>query len=377
MKLATSALVFCVGALTALGIVMLVSASAGQREAHYLVAQPIWCGLGVAVCLAAVLGDYRWLKARPWVPWLVLGVASVLLALVFVPHVGLKINGSRRWLGLATLRFQPSEFAKIALIIALAWYGEHYQRQMPRFWRGVVLPGCIILLPVGLVAIEVDVGTAVLLAAVGGVLLLLAGMRLWYFLGLAGLALGVLVGYVSTNAQRSDRIYSWLHLEETKLDKGLQVYQGIVALGSGGAYGKGIGDGRQKLGFVPEHHTDFIFTIIGEELGLLATLLVLLGYLAIVGSGTWIAWHARDLFGMLLAAGITVLIAFQVIINIAVVTNLLPNKGLSLPFISYGGSNVVLMFGCIGLLISVARHATSAGRVLHRDMSDHLAPSLA
>jgi cell division protein FtsW len=167
---------------------------------------------------------------------------------------------------------------------------------------------------------------------------------------------------------RSERIYSWLHLEETKRDKGLQTYQSIIALGHGGITGVGLGDGRQKLGFVPEHHTDFIFSVIGEELGLVATLGVALGFLAIVMGGVYIAWNARDTFGMLMAAGLTFLIGCQAVVNIGVVTGSLPNKGLPLPFISRGGSNMVVMLACVGLLINIARQAGDVGRVLHKSM---------
>jgi cell division protein FtsW len=188
-------------------------------------------------------------------------------------------------------------------------------------------------------------------------LLLIAGLRLRYILPPVLICAAGLALFLYNNPMRSSRIYSWLHLEETKLDKGHQAYQSTVALGSGGWTGVGLGDGRQKLGFVPEHHTDFILSVIGEELGLVATLGIVLGFLAILVSGTYIAWHARDPFGMLLAAGLTSLIALQAIINIGVVTSALPNKGLSLPFISYGGSNLVVMFTGISLLISVARQA--------------------
>ncbi len=156
---------------------------------------------------------------------------------------------------------------------------------------------------------------------------------------------------------RSARVYSWLHLEETKQAKGVQAYQAMVALGSGGITGKGLGDGRQKLGFVPEHHTDFIFSIIGEELGLIATLLVIAAFVVIVFCGIHIATSAADTFGLLLGSGITFLIGLQAFINIGVVTSALPNKGLPLPFISYGGSNLLITLICVGLLLSIARQA--------------------
>ena len=234
------------------------------------------------------------------------------------------------------MTFQPSEFAKIALIIALAWYGEHFQRQMPLWKRGIVIPGLMIGLTVGLIFKEPDVGNALVLATVSGMLLLIAGIRLKYFLPAGPHRRGRRWDVSSTNnPMRSERIYSWLHVEETRRDKGLQAYEAMVALGSGGIIGKGLGDGRQKLGFVPEHHTDFIFSIIGEELGLIATLLVIAAFVAIVFSGIYIAMNSIDTFGLLLGSGITFLIGLQAFINIGVVTGALPNKGLPLPFISY------------------------------------------
>src|SRR4029077_6706723 len=165
-------------------------------------------------------------------------------------------------------------------------------------------------------------------------------------------ALGVGV-FIYHNPMRSQRIYSWLHVEETRQDKGLQAYQAMVALGSGGIAGLGLGNSLQKLGFLPEHQTDFIFAIIGEELGLVATLLIVLGFVVIAICGFCIAVNARETFGFLLASGITLLISLQAAINIGVVTSALPNKGLPLPFISYGGSNLLTMLTCVGLLFSV------------------------
>lgn len=357
MKAAASTLFVAVIALVTLGMVMLVSASTGQPQARYLTMQPVWCGLGLIACALAAAGDYRWLKRRSWMPWTIYGAAVALLVLVLVPGVGIRVNGATRWLGVGQFRLQPSELAKVALIILLAWYGERYARFMPRFWRGLVLPGAVVALPLGLIFKEPDVGTMLLIAAVGSVMLLIAGVRWLYFLPPVIAGAIAVAAFIWHDPMRSGRIYSWLHVEETRLDQGLQTYQAMVALGSGGVLGKGLGDGRQKLGFVPEHHTDFIFSVLGEELGLIATLGVVLGFLTILICGVYIAWNASDSFGMLIGSGITFLIAMQAIVNIGVVTGSLPNKGLSLPFISYGGSNLVIMLGCVGLLLNVARHA--------------------
>jgi cell division protein FtsW len=353
MKVAVTILVFCVAALLALGMVMLYSSSMGMAQvgAHYLAMQLVWCVLGLAAAVVTTLVDFRHLKRIWWVP---LGVAVMMLALVLFSS---SIHGARRWFKFGGMSLQPSEFAKVALIIALAWYGEHFQRQMPLWKRGILIPGLLIGLTVGLIFKEPDVGNALVLATVSGVLLLIAGIRLKYFLPpVLAVAVGVGV-FIYHNPMRSERIYSWLHLEETKRNKGHQAYEAMVALGSGGLTGKGLGDGRQKLGFVPEHHTDFIFSIIGEELGLVATALVIVAFIAIVFCGTYIAMNARDTFGLLLGAGITFLIGLQAFINIGVVTSALPNKGLPLPFISYGGSNLLAMLASVGLLLNIARQA--------------------
>jgi cell division protein FtsW len=356
MKIASSIVFIATAALLALGLVVLVSASTGQTGARHLMMQPIWCAVGLVACGVAAWKDYRLLRHFSW--WL-LTLAVVLLVVVLIPKVGITAKGATRWLGYGWLRMQPSEFAKLALIVALAHYGAHYQRQMPTFWRGVFIPGAIMAPIIGLVFVEPDVGASGLMAVVGASMLVVAGVRVRYLL-LPSLALLVALGYfLWQDPVRSERIYSWLNLEETRLDKGMQAYQSVLAIAKGGLNGVGLGEGRQKLGFIPEHHTDFIFSVIGEELGLVATLLVVFMFMAIVLSGLYIARHARDTFGMLLASGVSFLIGFQAIVNIGVVTAALPNKGLSLPFISYGGSNLVVLLMGIGLLLNVARQAGS------------------
>jgi cell division protein FtsW len=357
MRLAVTILVFCVAALLALGMVMLYSSSMEQQGAQFLMMQLLWGGLGLVVGVAALLMDYRWLKKAAWP---LLGLSVLLLALVLEHHVGRKINGARRWLVLGGFRFQPSELAKLALIIVLAWYGERYQRQMPAWKRGVLLPGCFIALVLGLVFIEPDRGTTVLLAGVSGTMLLLAGVRWRFILPPVVLGLTALGLSLRHDPMRTARIFGWLYLEEHKSGVGYQAYQAMLALGAGGWTGVGLGNGLQKYGFVPEHHTDFIFSMIGEELGLIATLLVVAAFVAILFSGIYIALQAPDTFGLLLGSGIAFLIGLQAFINIGVVTSVLPNKGLPLPFISYGGSNLLIMLTSVGILLSIARqgHAT-------------------
>jgi len=359
MKIAITTLATCVAALLMLGLVMLYSSSMNMLDktrvhvigANLLKTQTMWCAMGCVACVAAACIDYRILKK--WaLPIFIFSV--VLLVLVLTP-LGYETKGARRWFRFAGISFQPSEMAKLALIIMLAWYCERNQRQMHTWLRGIVFPAVIIAIPLGLIFREPDRGTTILLAGVTGTMLLVAGVQWRYIippllLAMIGLAVSLL-----NDQMRRDRIMSWLNLEDSKNGTGYQAIQAMIALGSGGWFGLGLGNGRQKLGFVPEHHTDFILSIIGEELGLVATMGVIIGFVLIVICGVYIATHARDTFGTMLATGITFLIGMQAFINIGVVTSALPNKGLALPFISYGGSSLLAMLGCVGLLFSVAR----------------------
>ena len=350
MRAATTVLIFCVGALLALGLVMLYSAGLLRGGAHYLLMQLVWAAAGLVLAVAVAGMDYRWLKKGAWV---LLGLCIILLILVlFMP----KVNGARRWFPLGMVNFQPSELAKLALIIALARYGERNQRFMPTFVRGLVLPGLMMASVLGLIFVEPDRGATILLSCVGLIMLVLAGARLIYIIPpmLGGAAL--LAYSLWNDPVRHTRIMTWLDLENHKQGGGFQVWRSIVGIGSGGVNGVGLGNGREKA-YVPEHHTDFIFSVIGEELGLIATLATVVMFVVLICCGIYISHRSRDTFGFLLGSGITFLIGLQAAIHIGVVTNVLPNKGLPLPFISYGGSNLLLMLGCVGILLSIARHA--------------------
>lgn len=351
MKCATTILAFCVAALLALGTVMLCSSPVGAK---FLNQQLVWSALGIVVCVAVAAFDYRKLK-RLSVPLLI--VTVLLLAAVFVPHIGIKANGARRWLNFHFLSFQPSEMAKLALVIAIAHYAEHFQRQMPSLKRGLFLPALFIGPVLGLIFLEPDYGTTILLTAVCAMMLIVGGVRLWP-IALAGvLVIGALGVAIMTNEVRRERVMAFLYPAQHQQGKGFQQYQAQIAIGSGGLTGVGLGDGRQKHGYVAYNYTDFIFSIVGEELGLVATTTVVMAFMAIALCGAYIAARASDVFGMLLATGISFLIALQAIINIGVVTSVLPNKGFALPFVSYGGSSIVAMLTCVGVLFSVALRA--------------------
>jgi cell division protein FtsW len=356
MRLATSMLLFCVALLLALGLVVLYSSSMTQVGAGYLAKQALWAVVGALAFAVAASMDYEALKRWAFPLFI---VSIVLLALVYVPGLGIVAGKARRWLGHGSIRLQPSELAKVAIILALAVYGEQQRRRMPTFIWGLLVPGVILLPALALTFIEPDRGTTLLMLAVGGVMLYTAGIN-WKMVvvpalvGMAGMVL-----YFARDPLVIQRLEAWWFLEESKLDKGFQAYQSLLAFARGGFFGLGLGNGRQKLGFVPEHHTDMILSIVGEELGLVGTLTVLTLFAALVGCGLVIAWRARDQFGTLVATGITALIGFQALINIGVVTSALPCKGLPLPFISYGGSNLVMMLGCVGLLFNIARQGSA------------------
>ena len=360
MKLASTTLVFVVSALLALGLVMLYSATMFHRSGGFLGSQLLWCCIGLVVCLGAAMADYQLLK-KISAPALVL--ALLLLVAVMLPGIGLERNGARRWLQLPGTTFQPSEFAKLAVIIALAHYCERKGRRMGTFRYGLLIPGLVLALFLGLIFIEPDWGATALLATVCGLMLFLAGTKLRFMVPPV-IVLGAAGGFLlSQNTLRLNRIMSWLDPEGTKQGVGYQAWQSLIALGSGGTTGLGLGNGRQKLGFVPENQTDFIFSVIGEELGLVATMGIVVAFVLFVVCGAYIAMRSRDFFGFLLASGMTLLISLQGFINIGVVTSTLPNKGLPLPFISRGGTNLVVMLFCVGVLLSVARFASREGQV--------------
>jgi cell division protein FtsW len=340
-----------------IGIVMLFSTSAFARDSHgdvyfFIRRQAIWLGIGLAVCTVAALIDYHFWQ-RTW--WLWFCLAFIALALCFVPHLGMRINGSRRWVGLGQFGFQPSEIAKIAAVFFLAAWFSRYEKATSSLLRGFVLPLAIVTLLLALILTEVDLGTTVLLGATAFVVMFVAGVNpmLLSMVSLAGV--GGILFLATQMSERMGRLAAFLDPERFKQDAGLQQMQALIAWGSGGMEGLGLGNGRQKMLYLPYAHTDFIFPIIGEELGLRVSLLVVFLFVVIIVCGMMIALHAKDRFGLLLGCGVVSLLALQAAVNIGVTTSLLPNKGLPLPFISYGGSNLAASLFGIGLLLNIYR----------------------
>jgi cell division protein FtsW len=350
-------LLLTVAGLTALGIVMLFSTGAfapeSQGDIYYFVKrQGMWLGVAVLGAITAACINYD-IWRRTW--WLFFIVAFILLLLCFVPGIGMKINGSSRWINLRVATFQPSELAKIAALFFLAWWFTRFEKKTETFLFGLFLPLAILGILVVPILLEVDLGASALIMGTGIAVMFLAGASLRW-LGLFAVIglVGILYGATHID-ERLGRLLAFMYPDKYP-DEFYQQMQGLIAIGSGGIDGLGLGAGRQKLMYLPYAHTDFIFPMVAEELGLKFSLATVFGYLLICLCGTMVAANARDRFGMLLGFGCVMIISLQAVVNIGVTTALLPNKGMPLPFVSFGGSNLAVCYFMIGILINIHRH---------------------
>ncbi|MFW5883733.1 MAG: FtsW/RodA/SpoVE family cell cycle protein, partial [Verrucomicrobiota bacterium] len=342
-------------ALSVLGLIVLLSAAQATHGGSFELArkQAIWLGLSL------VAGFVAWrmpLDFWRWVTWPAAGLALLFSLAVLHPAIGSEINGARRWIVLGPVSFQVAELLKLALVLVLAGYLGQNRRRRRSFWRGFCLPGGIIGLAGGLLILQPDFGTAALCGAVGGVLLFMAGVPWRYLIPAASLALAAFSTLVYFNPVRLERITAFLDLEANKQDGAYQLWQGLVGFGVGGLSGVGLGNGGQQQYYLPEAHNDFIFAVIGEELGFFFTAGIALCYLLLFLGVLWKLREAPNLYQCLLVLGLTLFIVFQSLINMGVVTGLLPTKGMSLPFISYGGSNLLFLALFIGIILNAFRN---------------------
>src|SRR4029453_5149892 len=304
--------------LLVIGIVMLFSTSAFARDSHgdtlfFLKRQSIWCGVGSGLFISAALIDYHFWQ-RTW--WIWLGVAAVTLALCYMPPIGMRINGSRRWIGLGPVGFQPSEIAKLAAIFFLAWWFSRYEQLTKHPLFGFAIPLAVVSALLAMILFEVDLGTTALIGATTFTIMFVAGTNP-ILLGLLAVLGGSVITIGATHS-RMERLMAFTDLERYKEDAGLQQMQALIAWGSGGMDGLGLGNGRQKMLYLPYAHTDFIFPMIGEELGLRISLLVVFLFVVVSVFGIVIALHAKDRFGLLTASGVVCLLALQAAVNIGV-----------------------------------------------------------
>ena len=347
--------------LLTVGVTMVLSASfarayydpggvTGGKPAYYFVRQLVFAAAGVAamlVCSRLPPGFYR----RFSMPLL----AAAVLLLALVPLIGTNANGAKRWIGLGAFTVQPSEIAKIAVILSFSSMICARRGRMTSFRHGILPFAAVLAAIVGLLVLEPHFSASVIIVAIGGAMLFLGGARLAWFIAAAIAAGGGIAVLLTLFPYASSRITTWRDPFASTSDEGYQIVQSLYSIGSGGLTGLGLGQSRQKYLYLPEEHNDFIFSVVCEELGFIGAALILTLFALLIIRGYWIALHSRDRYGFLAAAGITTLLALQVILNVAVVTNLVPCTGISLPFFSYGGTALLMQLAEMGIVLSISR----------------------
>jgi cell division protein FtsW len=346
--------------LLAVGLIMVYSASAVWADYKFndsfffAKRQMLFACVGIIAMFFIMNIDYwTW---RTWAK-VILIICFVLLVLVLIPGIGNVRNGSRSWIGVGAFSVQPSEFMKIAMIAFLSKFLSENQKAITSFKKGLFPSLGLVFLAFGLIMMQPDLGTGTVMVGTSVVIIFIAGARISHFIGLGLLGVAGFVGLIASAPYRMKRITSFLDPWQDPLGSGFQMIQSLYAIGPGGLFGLGLGQSRQKFFYLPEPQTDFIFAILAEELGFIGGSLILLLFSLLLWRGIRIALGAPDLFGTFLATGIIAMIAIQVMINIGVVTGLMPVTGITLPFLSYGGSSLTLMLMAVGVLLNISRHS--------------------
>jgi cell division protein FtsW len=366
-RLPEAALLFLVFGLCLISAITLYSIGRAYQPASMvlMLKQVTWMLVGVFAMWVATRLHLERLREFTW--WIA-GLCVVLMIAVLIPGIGSKINGARRWIDLGPMNMQVSDFVKIGFVFVFAHYLAVQQRRLGQVVIGYLLPiGMVGTVFVFLMA-QPDYGTAALFGAVGAILLFLSGARLLYLIPTGLVAVSGFAVMILYNPERLSRILAYLDLQAHRESEGYQLWQGIVAFGAGGIGGVGIGQGRQPLTFLPEAHTDFIFAVIAEEMGLVFTAAIVAAFVGFFSIVVYELRKSRNLFEFLIVMGSLLFIVLQAMINLGVVTGLLPTKGMSLPFVSYGGSNLVAMFFFVGLIINCLREWNAEIRTKAREI---------
>lgn len=344
-------------ALLAIGVVMVFSSSSyaamlSHHDAfYYLKRQGLWAMLSLAALFVAMRVDY--FRLEKWVNSFLL-LAMLLLVLVLV--AGISSKGASRWLGVGPLTFQPSELIKLAMVFYLARTLSRRQDRLASFREGLLPPLIVLSLAAGLILAQPDLGTAIVLAGTTYLMFFAAGAKPSHLVGLGLLGVAGALAAIVVEPYRMERLLAFMDPGADPADTGFQTIQSLLALGSGRLFGVGLGMGRQKFLYVPERHTDFIFSILGEELGFVGGTVVIILFFVLIWRGMRAALLAQDTFGGLLACGLTSMLALQALINLGVVTGTLPVTGITLPFVSYGGSSLLVSMLAVGVLLNISRY---------------------
>jgi len=363
-------LLFVVVALMGIGLVMVYSASSVTSLAkmsdglYFFKRQLLWVVIGLLSMIVFSNIDYRNLEKFA-IP--LLGIAVFFLILIFVPGISRDVGGARRWIRFGSIGFQPSEFAKLCFVLYLAHSISSKQDKIKSLTQGVIPDLLVTGLLFGLILKEPNLSSAALVGGTYVALLFLGNGSLLHIGGMISGGVILVISLIFQAGYRMRRFWAFLNPWKTARTSGYHIIQSLIAVGSGGLWGLGLGQSRQKFFILPERHTDFIFAIIGEELGLIGATVVIILFLILVWRGLYIASRAPDNFGFLLAAGITAIISFQVIVNIAVVLSLMPTTGITLPFISYGGSSLVFLAIATGVLLNISKYGTTSNAFKSRE----------
>jgi cell division protein FtsW len=348
--------------LVGLSIVMVYSASAVVtlerygKPSMFLIKQAMWAVLGVALLAVVMRIDYRTYRQPVFIWTSLVVVGAALIAVLFMPPV----NNARRWFGIGSIGVQPSELAKLSTIFFIAALLERRMHRIDELTYSLLPIGIVVVSLVGLILLEPDFGTSMSLMLIASVMVFAAGLDYRYIAGAVLAALPALYILVMGSAYRRRRMFSFLNPWEDPLGDGFQIIQSLIAVGTGGLWGKGLMNGAQKLFYLPEPHTDFIYSVIAEELGLAGASLVLLCFCVVAWRGLRVALRAPDRFGALLAVGLTTMVALQAFVNISVVLGMMPTKGIPLPFVSAGGSSLLINLVGMGILLNVSQHTIAA-----------------
>lgn len=375
MKKILTVLLLTVVILLGLGIVLVATASNVRAQSIYqspyafFYKQLTWLGIATVIGFIASRFDYHLWKKTPILPILFYAAIIIALALVVCPGIRKEINGSYRWLNLGPLRVQPSEFAKLAIVICLSVWMDRMGWRVSQFWKGAVIPGAIIGFVAILLLAEPDFGATMVVGVLGAGILLVTGVRIAHLLLLGCVGLPPVALLIFFNDNRMARLMAFFSEQGGDHAAAYQLEQAKIALKCGGAWGVGFNESIQKYHYLPEAHTDFIFAIGGEEFGFVFTFFVVIAFLVLLVCGLLISLRAPDRLGRLLAFGMTLLLVYQAAFNIGVVTGLLPTKGLALPFLSYGGTNLVTALFAIGTLINVGMHVDVSDERLHTHLA--------